>query len=81
MKTKLIKIGNSNGVLLSKTLLQQVKLTDEVELTVTANGLLISPVSSNRKGWDEKFKKANKKGDVLNLGELKNEFDKTEWTW
>lgn len=81
MKAKLIKIGNSNGLLLSKAIIEQVKLTDEVELKVTNEGLLISPISSRRKGWEEQFKKAGKKNNKLILGEIENDFDKKEWTW
>jgi antitoxin MazE len=81
MKAKIIKIGNSNGLVLSKAIIEQVKLTDEVELKVTKDGLLVSPISGKRKGWEQQFKKANKKGDKLVLGEIKNDFDKTEWTW
>jgi antitoxin MazE len=81
MKTKLVKIGNSNGLVISKAIIEQVKLTEEVELTVTKDGLLISPIASKRKGWDAQFKKANKKGDKLILGDINNEFDKNEWTW
>ena len=81
MKTKLIKIGNSQGLLLSKAIIEQVKLNDEVELKVTDEGLLISPVSSKRKDWEEKFKKAGKKKNALILGNMNNEFDKGEWTW
>jgi antitoxin MazE len=81
MKTKLVKIGNSNGIILTKAIIEQMCLTNEVELMVTKEGLLVKPVSSKRKDWEAQFKKTNKKSDKLILGDFNNTFDKNEWTW
>ena len=85
MKTKIIKIGNSRGIMLSKQLINQYDLELEVEIIPKKDGILIKPVKSQpRLGWEEKFKKALDKGQ-LHEGELlegfANEFDKTEWEW
>jgi antitoxin MazE len=66
---------------LSKAIIAQVNLTDEVELMVTKDGLLVKPLSSKRKDWEAKFKKVNKKNYKPMLDEFSNEFDKKEWTW
>jgi antitoxin MazE len=85
MKTRLRKIGNSKGITLSKTLLEQYQFEDEVEVVALENGLLIMPVKVKpREQWDEQFKKAKKEGhapDKALLEGFKNSFDKKEWTW
>lgn len=85
MKTRLKKIGNSKGITLSKTLLDQYQFEDEVEIIAQENGLLIMPVKVKpREQWDEQFKKAQKEGytpDNALLEGFKNSFDKQEWAW
>ena len=85
MKTRLKKIGNSRGITLSKTLLDQYQFEDEVEIVAQKNGLLIMPVKVKpREQWDELFKKAIKEGhtpDKAILEGFANDFDKKEWTW
>ncbi len=59
MKTRLKKIGNSKGITLSKSLLEQYQFEDEVEVIAQENGLLIIPVKVKpREQWDEQFKKS-----------------------
>jgi antitoxin MazE len=85
MKTRLKKIGNSKGITLSKTLLEQYQFEDEVEVIPQENGLLIMPIKVKpREQWNEQFKKAKKEGhapDSALLEGFKNSFDKKEWTW
>lgn len=85
MKTRLKKIGNSKGITLSKTLLEQYRFEDEVEIVAQENGLLIMPSSAkSRERWDEQFKLAKKAGhkpDGAMLDGFSNSFDKKEWTW
>ena len=85
MKTRLRKIGNSKGITLSKTLLEQYQFEDEVEIVAQENGLLIMPSKvKSREQWDEQFKAAKKAGhkpDNAMLEGFSNSFDKKEWTW
>lgn len=80
----IIQIGNSFGVRIPKTIIQQVGFKKNTDLVfkVTEKGLLISPEKQAREGWEQKFtssKKGLKKPSLL--GEFSNEFDKNEWTW
>ncbi len=85
MKTKLKKIGNSKGITLSKTLLEQYQFEDEVEIVAQENGLLIMPAKAkSRDKWDEQFKAAKKAGfkqDQAMLEGFPNSFDKKDWIW
>lgn len=63
MKTKIIKIGNSQGILLPKSFIKGSELGQELELVVEKNQLIISPIKKAREGWDELFQKMNAAGD------------------
>jgi antitoxin MazE len=44
MRGKVVRIGNSQGVRIPKSLLQDAQLSGEVDMTVVDDGLLITPV-------------------------------------
>jgi antitoxin MazE len=85
MRTKLKKIGNSKGITLSKSLLEQYQFEEEVEIVALADGLLIMPVKAKpREEWEKQFKAAIKGGhkpDTVMLEGFSNQFDKEDWTW
>jgi antitoxin MazE len=82
MQTKIRRIGNSQGILLSKTMLDQVDIKEYVNVEIRGNAIVIVPVNTNpREGWAEQFQlKANRKDENM-FGELPNAFDDAEWTW
>ncbi len=85
MKTKIIKIGNSRGIMLSKHLINQYEFETEVEVIPKRDGILIKPSATfPRAGWEEQFEAAIKKGQQPEkemLEGFSNEFDNKEWTW
>jgi antitoxin MazE len=84
MKTRIIKIGNSQGIRIPKVLLEQSGLGEEVELEVHAAQIVIRPVDRPRLGWDEAFRSmAEHEDDRLLDEELtgQTDWDMTEWQW
>lgn len=82
MKTRIIRIGNSKGVRIPKTMIEQAKLQDEVEIAVKDDSLIIRPAAKPRAGWAEAFEEMARRGDDALLDpEVVNEFDETEWEW
>ena len=63
MEVSVIKIGNSKGIRLSKTLLEKYNIKDTVDLILEAGQIIIKPTSKPRKGWENKFKEMAEKGD------------------
>ena len=53
MKAQIVRIGNSRGIRLPKTLLQEAQLEDEVELQAEPGRILISKSAKPRAGWAE----------------------------
>lgn len=82
MRVQLTRIGNSRGIRIPKPLIEQCGLDDQVELRVTAEGLVLAPHRPARSGWKEAFAHARPAADDLLLNELPpNAFDREEWKW
>jgi antitoxin MazE len=67
VKTSIIKIGNSKGIRILKAILAKYKITEEVDLLMDDNKMVIQPINKkSRVGWDSKFKSmSDKKQDKL----------------
>jgi len=63
MEISIVQIGNSKGLRLSKTLLEKYNIRDKVELILEKGYMILKPISSPRKGWEEAFKEMNHNGD------------------
>jgi antitoxin MazE len=63
MEVSIIKIGNSKGFRLTKTILERYNITDKIELILEKGQIILRPISEPRKGWGEAFKKMHKNGD------------------
>ncbi|WP_022671328.1 AbrB/MazE/SpoVT family DNA-binding domain-containing protein [Hippea alviniae] len=81
MRASLVRIGNSKGIRIPKAILEQCNITDEVNLEIKDNKIIIEPVNSPRKGWDEAFKKMAKNGDDKLLDMPESNWDEEEWEW
>ena len=83
VKTRIVKIGNSQGIRIPKLLLDQSQLGDEVELEVEQGKITIRASQPARAGWEEQFKQmAAAKDDQLLDDELATTtWDEAEWEW
>lgn len=83
MKTNIVSIGNSQGVRIPKILLEQSKLSGEVELEVRGESIIITPARKPREGWTEQIKQAlaeNPEEEIFGEN-IQNRFDEEEWEW
>lgn len=82
IKTRIVKIGNSQGLRIPKTLLEQSGIDSEVEIEVHGNHLIIRPVEQVRLGWDKAFAAMAEKHDDVVLDDVNTtEWDQIEWQW
>jgi antitoxin MazE len=85
MKTKLIRIGNSQGVRIPKPLIEESGLSEEIEMILRDNEIVLRSAEQTRKDWDEAFEEMARQGDDRLLDqddvEQPGEWDETEWTW
>lgn len=82
METSIIKIGNSKGIRLSKTLIEKYNLRDTVELILEKEYIIIKPSSKPRKGWEKAFKEMAENGDdQLLFDDVFEDENIEEWSW
>lgn len=85
MKTRLIRIGNSRGVRIPKPLIEQSGLSDEVEMILKDNEIVLRSTDGPRTDWEVQFQQMVEKGDdeLLDseLSEAGSDWDESEWTW
>jgi antitoxin MazE len=82
MLTTIRRLGNSQGVLIPKPLLQQIGLEDKAEMRVEGDALVLRrPKAAPRIGWAEAAMKVAAAGaDGLVLPDFPNEEDSgMEW--
>jgi antitoxin MazE len=82
MKVNIVSIGNSKGIRIPKSILDQCDFNREAELEVQNNKLVIKPVRRKaREGWDKAFKLMHeRKEDVLAVNDsLDLEMENWEW--
>jgi len=84
MKTRIVRIGNSQGIRIPKPVLEQVGLPDEVELEVDGNTIVLRPSTRPREGWADDFKSMAEAGDDdlldAEIGPMSS-WDEEEWEW
>ena len=85
MKTKIVKVGNSRGIRIPKSLIDESGLKGDVELEVSDDKIIIKPISKHRASWDAAFQKMAKNSDdaLLDSDIILNQtrWDEEEWEW
>jgi antitoxin MazE len=81
IKTKLIRIGNSQGIRIPKHVLERLNLQNKIELLIDdeTKQIHIKSVETPRKNWEDSFQKMHETGeDELLIDDC---LDLKEWDW
>lgn len=84
MKTRIVPIGNSQGIRIPKLLLEQTGLSGEVEISAEDDALVIRPARKPRALWAAAFQKMAQRGDDALLDDVPpsgSRWDEDEWEW
>jgi len=88
VKTRIIKIGNSQGIRIPKILLDQTNLGKEVELELQQDQIVVRSAYRARHNWEDQFKAMAERGDDRLLdGDVPiptvwpTVWDEEEWEW
>jgi antitoxin MazE len=84
MKTKLVRIGNSQGVRIPKPLIEEAGLEEVVDLCVVNESIVIRPAKRPRAGWEASFEEmAHRDDDALLDPEVvsSSSWDDDLWQW
>jgi antitoxin MazE len=80
MEVSVVKIGNSRGIRLSKTIIERYNIRDTVDLILEKGQIIIKPLSRPRKGWDKAFEQMHASGDdKLIIPDVFEEENLEEW--
>lgn len=80
MEASIIRIGNSKGLRLSKTILEKYNIKDKVEIILEKGQIILKPIDLPRKDWANQFKKMSEKGDdQLLMNDMFEDEDLDEW--
>ena len=81
MKTPVIQIGNSKGLRLSKTILKQYGIVDEVELIFEKEQIVLKPISAPKTNWETAFEQMRQNNDdTVLIPDVFEEENTEEWT-
>lgn len=83
MRAHIIKIGNSQGLRIPKSILEQTGIRDDVEIEVEKDQIIIRPVRDVRGGWDAAFRVMGEKNDDEPIidDNIAHSWDEQEWQW
>jgi antitoxin MazE len=83
VRSRIVRIGNSKGIRIPKTLLEEAQLKDAIEITVEDGALVIRASKRRvREGWGEAARQAHEAGeDVLTDEYTPLESDDADWVW
>lgn len=82
MLISLVQVGNSKGIRLPKTILDQCHIEDKLELEVADNSIILKPVKNKpREKWAEKFGEMNRAGEDRLLIDDSLDLNLKDWEW
>jgi antitoxin MazE len=84
LQTRIVRIGNSQGIRIPKPLLEQAGIGDRVELEVQDGQIAIRPARCVRAGWAQGFAAMAAAGDdrLVDGPQLAaTGWDQEEWEW
>jgi antitoxin MazE len=81
VKSRIVQVGNSQGIRIPKTMLEQSGILEHVEIEVRDNQIVITAASKARVGWGEAFAQMVIDGDELAPLTVTDTWDETEWVW
>lgn len=78
MELSIIRIGNSKGIRLTKTILERYNIQDKVEVILDKGKIILKPIPNTRQGWGDAFREMHdKQEDTLLVSDVFE--DEQEW--
>jgi antitoxin MazE len=82
MKVNIVSIGNSKGIRIPKSIIDQCSFNNEAELEVENNKLVIKPIKKKiREGWDKAFKLMHERKEDALLFDDSLDIEMQNWKW
>lgn len=80
IQTQIVEIDNSQGIRIPKSLLEQIAISEAVEIEVHGDRIVIRAALKPRAGWEEAFAKMAEQHDDVLLDDVTTmEWEELEW--
>ena len=80
MEVSIVKIGNSKGLRLSKTILEKYNIKKKVEMILEEGQIILKPLDEPRKNWAKAFKEMSlNEDDELLIDDVFEDDNFEEW--
>ncbi len=82
MKVNVVRIGNSRGIRIPKTLLLACGIDEELDLKVEKQRIILEAVKARpRSGWADRFREMHARGDDQLLLPEGIDAELKDWNW
>jgi antitoxin MazE len=82
MLVSVVQIGNSKGIRLPKTILEQCEINDKIDMEVVDKEIILKAIKNKpRDGWEDKFKLMAENGDDELVIDETIDLDMKNWEW
>lgn len=83
MHVELVRIGNSQGIRIPKPLVEELGLSQGIDMSIEGSALVLRRSVHPRAGWEAAMAELNESGDDFPLLDesLANDFDESDWQW
>lgn len=79
MQTTLRNIGNSRGIIIPSSIIEQLHIENAIEMEVQDGALLLKPSNIPRKGWFDNYNPAEDVEPLSDMNTLDSEQEDWEW--
>jgi antitoxin MazE len=83
MEISLVQIGNSKGIRIPKSIIDQLHISDKLEMEIIEEKIILKPIEkSPRLGWEKQFKEMHLNADdqlLIDDDDIENENFQWEW--
>lgn len=84
MKARVVRIGNSRGIRIPKSVIAQCQLHGAVDLIVQQGQLVVRSAAKAQAGWNQAFEQMHRRGDDQLMDRdapSTSQWDRKDWTW
>ncbi|MCK4797829.1 MAG: AbrB/MazE/SpoVT family DNA-binding domain-containing protein [Spirochaetes bacterium] len=82
MVINIVKIGNSKGIRLPKTILEQCNINNKVDLEIEGKKIVIKPIIKNpRQNWDKHFQNMHNNNEDNLIIDDTVDLNMDDWEW
>lgn len=82
MQISLVQIGNSKGIRIPKSIIDQLNISDKLEMEIIEEKIILKPIEkSPRLGWEKQYKEMHLNADDQLLIDDDIENENFQWEW